>query len=162
MQLQPFAPKMGDASYAISGVAFNTSNHGVWSDLCSVSDRTWYIGDERRAFRVGGAAIVAEATVNAGRPASVWGAEGCNRSRRDRNTKFETPVNQLACRRVQLVLALRISFSPPAPRVMRRTRDLQRFLDLLVIGLEVFERDRPVTNIGTAHRSIECAALEIL
>ena len=115
---------MGDACHAIFRVALDASDHRVRSDFCPGANRTGDVGDECRAFGVGGAAIVAEAAVDAGRSAIVRSTESRDRSRRDRNTQLDTTVNQLPGWRVQLVFALRISFSAAAPRVMRRAGDL--------------------------------------
>src|SRR5438552_350184 len=124
MQLRSLVPKMGYAHNVISRVGLDVSNHRVRSDFRSGANRTGYVGDERRAFRVGCAAVVAEAAVDAWRSAIMRRTKSRDRRRRDRNTKLDAPVDQLAGRRVQLVFALRVSFSPTAPRVMRRSRDL--------------------------------------
>src|SRR6185437_14557433 len=53
------------------------------------------------------------------------------------------------------VLAIRIALAPPAPRIFERAGDLQRFLGLLVIRLELVEADRPVAAVAEHRLALE-------
>ncbi len=136
-------------------IGLDAADHREVADLGPGLDCAWDPGDQRALLGVGGTPRGAEPAIDAGRRFAARRRNGGERGRRPGDPHCLGAPGQHQCRGIQLVRAIGIARALGSPRIVDRTRNLQRLLDLGVIAPHLAPVDRPVGAVAEPAARLE-------